>query len=378
LNKALKTFAKIILSIFGFYSVVVITCFSYVSCSYLPNLKSATDAVQSQLPALIDDLKALEKENLFSPAKNVHNAEPFIDEQISNLGYDDPFNTKGIALQEMESQLTALVQNEEYFKNLMANPRLQFLYTDWLNSIQKYGLWDLRSNLNYEGLFGKALVSGASARVAHIAKLIDINPTLIKLAQAHLIKMHLKGDTKEGLLAIRKISQLISTSQTQSGNSGAVRLLNFERNFVETQKIKNVQPIEKEKTDRFERVIKGWQGVLLLGWAVGLPEEIKPYMKPELGFCGAVNDMFIRTPTGYYSALVPTVFLESDLKPYYERSLAVQTEMLKLCGFHNFLPLLEPVLNPEHKHKDFADWVMENVPYVRRIVGLSKLRSWQP
>jgi hypothetical protein len=190
--------------------------------------------------------------------------------------------------------------------------------------------------------------------------------------------MHLEGKTKEGLAAIRKLSQLIHTSQTLSGDLAAIRLLNFERNFITNLKIKNVEPVSEELVATYERVARGWQGVLLLGWESALPEEIKPYLKPEHGLCGPVNDMFTSSPTGYYYALVPTVHFESNLSDFYDRAMKLQTEMLKLCRFDNLLPLLNPVMAPEAHRTELADTVMEKLPYIRRVVGLSRLRKAQP
>jgi hypothetical protein len=247
----------------------------------------------------------------------------------------------------------------------MSEPEFKAIDTKWMDDLARFDHWDLASNAEMaKSLAGMSALDGIG-RIREFASLrLPQYTDLRNWATLHVLKAHAEGRAIHAMPAVRRAAQLAHSSGTLIGHMMAASLLNDEHNFVDVLKLKSWPTVPLEVIQAYRRISWAWVGLALENWHKGLPEEFKPYMKPQLGACTPAWE------TGYLGLMdfmEPRFPFETNFTSYFVRGRQMHREVVKMCGLEALKDVWEPTAGDIQVSKNSR---LVRVPYLRRVLGL--------
>ena len=361
-----------------------------------PEIDGQYEHVASYFPRMLDDLKLLNENPIFSTSETMENAESYLSNHVSWSSDDiHPLDTPShMTLQELFKKYPEWANDPNQFDALRADPELLNIDTSWMDQLGGYTHWDISTNPMVAADLTRIPSATALARAGIMANLPQPDfEEFRKWAMAHALQKQVGGDTLVAVESLRKAAQLANSTGTLAGNLSASAMLRDERRITNGQELANWQFVSGQAVDAYERMSFGWTGVVQASWFKGLPTEFEPYLHPQNGVCAAASQ-FSAGLFHFQDFFGDKVLLENDFSQELERSRALQKRLYAECNLTYLEPLLEltslvgvadlqtvdEIENLPFSQNGLLPLTLKStqMPYIRRVLGLTLVTLMKP
>ena len=358
----------------------------YIDVVAEPQMAEHFEKMKKHLPAVIEDLKLLEKHPPFPTTTRKKNAEFILSQWVpwegsSEKQYSNPDLTalfeKFRSWSKDDSQLIALAKARG----------LDSVDANWMDALLDYDHWDLSAYPEIKDGLARAAGLNGLGRTGVTSALPLPNYSLLRQwALVYFLKQVKAGAAAQGLRTFHHAAELAHSSGTLVGSMVALAMLKDEERLARIYKLKYKPAADAETLEAYRRANWAWAGVMFLSWHGGGMEMMKPYMKRETGLCAGVWEGLLGV-SGLQDFLEPSVPFEPSYTEHYKLARETLALGIKQCGMTAYEPLLEktaPGADPWFT-SDALNLLMidkatlpihvaginpSHIPFIRRVVGL--------
>jgi hypothetical protein len=351
-------------------SAVVLTRL-YIDLVAEPRMAEHFEKMKKHLPAIIEDLKLLERNPPFPATSRARNAEFLLSQWVPWEGarekqYSNPTMTKLFDKYHQwnrdDAQLKALARSREFAQ----------IDADWMDALVDYDHWDLAAYPEIKDGLNTAAGLNGLGRTGVTASLPVPNYSMLRQwALVYFLKQTKNGDASRGLKMYHHAAELAHSSGTLVGSMIAAAMLKDEDRLAYMYKLKH-RPADEQALEAYRRANWAWAGVMFLSWHGGGMEMMKPYMKRETGLCAGVWEGLLGV-SGLQDFLEPSVPFEPNYTEHYRAARETLGAGIEACAMKAYRPLLEKTAagaDPWFTSNVVAGINPSHIPFLRRVVGL--------
>lgn len=384
---------KILIGFFAVCVFVFVAVFGvgyFVSLGKYQEFKAHTlTSIEGYNKPFLADLKVLTESPLISNLGYSQNAEELFASHVSwqGSGIEPLADESHQRLRAFFQRYQGWSKSPETFQKMLRDPELDLIDTSWLAQVHNYDHWSILANAYVAPHLERVKQADSIARVGIFASLpIPYYSELYDFATAHLLQMHKKHKTIEGLKVYRKTAELVYSSSLLVSAMVAVKFFKNEKFLVENLAVKNWKTPPQESIDAFKRVSWAWVAILKNSFYSDIEPEIAQYIKVENGICGAsfeavMNDAIA---SDYLSPRAP---FEIDHSAELARLSSTEEKFRSLChmeslkvfsgrtpaSVNTWIPKNEALYVTEGNTLSYLGILgylnLSKVPYVRRMFG---------
>jgi hypothetical protein len=351
-------------------TLIILSCYSH--SMYQTTMQGHYDETQKHLPKILDDLKSIGSAKVFAPITYNNNAQALI---IKHVAWSDAESEVASASTIFFRKHPGFMKSEENYLALIHDEEFKKFDVGWISDLATYDHLDLTTHPKIKKEFDKIGNLGGVDRVRVVAlmPLLDFSD-LVNEATIYALRKDegTEADKKEAIKVLHHVAQLLVTGTNRVAQMSAIVALRREVFLSRKFNIELDSGLNEDIIKRLKRLGFSWPGIMQLNAADQLPNEFRPFIKPELMACGAVDEFpFVIMLSDF---LKPQWPLEPDFSKQIERSVASQKMLIEICHAKAYLTLLTPI-----ETKNFLlNWETLNIPYVRRIVSSNMMSSGLP
>jgi hypothetical protein len=345
---------------------------------YEPRVGAVSTDLETLVPKIEDDLRAIAKRSPFENGTRLKNAAPFLLQHVALIDDSiEPFKTPShLMLRDLFSQYPLWSTDEQQGAHLLKSPELAKIDTGWMADLDAFDHIELASEQPIKSHLERLSRLGSLERIVLMANLPALNaPELTKFAIVHVLQAKTSDSRRLAMGRMRKLAQLFQSEGTLLGQMAALATLGRERWLVEKLKIVSWPVYSREEIVRLRRVMWVWPGLFRLAESRGFPKALLPYLERRFGACAGAAEATAAGIDQLFDFLEPRFPFETSFADDLERSRSRKRQTLEACGLTSMLPLLQPVEAGVERSEwplppGTAGWY-RHIPYIRRIVGMT-------